>query len=225
MKNISNLLWGFVLIIIGIIFGLNSLEITSINLFFDGWWTLFIIVPCFINLFKEKDKTGDIICLIIGIAFFLGCQNMIRFEFIWKLIVPFILVSLGISLVFKDTITINLKEQIKRLNKANKNEYCSTFGVQNLDFSNEKFEGCSINSIFGVTKCDLRDANITEDVVINASAVFGGITIKIPSDFNVKISSTPIFGGVSDSRRKKNKNAKITIYIKATCLFGGIEIK
>ena len=44
MKNVSNLLWGFVLIVLGIIFGLNSLEITNINVFFDGWWTLFIIV-------------------------------------------------------------------------------------------------------------------------------------------------------------------------------------
>ena len=37
----------------GVIFGLNALEITDINIFFDGWWTLFIIVPCFIGLFKD----------------------------------------------------------------------------------------------------------------------------------------------------------------------------
>ena len=82
MKNISNLLWGVILIVLGIIFGLNSLEITNINVFFDGWWTLIIIVPCFINLFKEKDKTSDIICLVIGIALFLGCQNILNFDII-----------------------------------------------------------------------------------------------------------------------------------------------
>ena len=49
MNNYSNVLWGFVLIIIGIVFGLNALDITDINIFFDGWWTLFIIVPCFID--------------------------------------------------------------------------------------------------------------------------------------------------------------------------------
>ena len=53
MNKISNLLWGFVFIIVRVIFGLNALEITDINIFFDGWWTLFIIVPCFIGLFKD----------------------------------------------------------------------------------------------------------------------------------------------------------------------------
>ena len=53
MNKMSNLLWGFVFIIVGVIFGLNALETTYINIFFDGWWILFIIVPCFIGLFKD----------------------------------------------------------------------------------------------------------------------------------------------------------------------------
>ncbi len=28
---------------------------------FDGWWTLFIIVPCAIGLITDRDKTGSII--------------------------------------------------------------------------------------------------------------------------------------------------------------------
>ena len=59
MNKISNLLWGLVFVVLGVIFGLNALEITDINVFFDGWWTLFIIVPCFIGLFKDEDKTGN----------------------------------------------------------------------------------------------------------------------------------------------------------------------
>lgn len=53
----TNILWGLVFIILGVIFGLNALEITNINIFFSGWWTLFIIVPSFIDLFKKNDKT------------------------------------------------------------------------------------------------------------------------------------------------------------------------
>lgn len=43
---------GIVLIILGPIVGGNTLGITNINIFFDGWWTLFIIVPCFIAYLK-----------------------------------------------------------------------------------------------------------------------------------------------------------------------------
>ena len=58
MKKFGNVLWGIVLIIIGLIIGGNALGITDINIFFDGWWTMFIIIPCFIGLFKEEDKIG-----------------------------------------------------------------------------------------------------------------------------------------------------------------------
>ena len=82
-----------------------------------------------------------------------------------------------------------------------------------------------MSAVFGGVKCDLRKAKIKEDVVINASAIFGGITILVPEDMQVKISSTPIFGGVSDERKNKNDNSKVIIYINATSMFGGVEIK
>ena len=74
--------------------------IININMFFDGWWTLFIIVPTFIGLFKEKEKTGNLIGLIIGIALLLGCQKVLDFDIIWKLVLPVILVVVGISIIF-----------------------------------------------------------------------------------------------------------------------------
>lgn len=74
MKKIENTVIGLILIIIGVIIGLNAFHITNIDLFFDGWWTLFIIVPCFFGLFKDQDKTGNIIGLIVGIYLLLYCQ-------------------------------------------------------------------------------------------------------------------------------------------------------
>ena len=117
MNRVSNILWGFVLIIIGVIFGLNALNIADINIFFDGWWTLFIIVPCFIDLFKNKSKTGNIIGLIIGVALLLSCRGILDIGMIFKLIVPFILVCIGLSIIFKDSLNKKVKDKIKTLNK------------------------------------------------------------------------------------------------------------
>lgn len=61
MKKFGNILWGLVFIAIGTIWGLNALGITQINLFFEGWWTLIIIIPCFIGLFRESDKIGNLV--------------------------------------------------------------------------------------------------------------------------------------------------------------------
>ena len=225
MNKIGNLLWGLVFIVVGVIFGLNALDITDINVFFDGWWTLFIIVPCFIGLFKDEDKSGNLIGLVIGACLLLGCIDIVEFSLIWKLMVPAILVMIGLSFIFKDTLNSKVKKEIKKLNKTETKEYCSCFSGQTVDYNKEEFEGCSISAIFGGVKCDLKEAIINSDVVINANSIFGGITIYVPEDVNVKIGSTSIFGGVSDERKNKTKDAKYTIYINATSMFGGVEIK
>lgn len=227
MKSIGNILWGIVFVALGVIFGLNALEITHIDVFFDGWWTLFIIVPCFIDLFKDKDKTGNIIGLLIGVALLLCCQDLLEFDFVWKLAFPTILVIIGLSFIFKDTFNGKVKKEIKKLNKANseKQEYCATFSEQKLDFSDEEFKGCDLTAVFGGVRCDLRDSVIKDDVVINACSVFGGMDIFVPTDVNVKITSTSIFGGVSNKTRNSKKENKKTIYINASCIFGGVDIK
>ena len=225
MKKVSNVLWGIVFVILGVVVLLNSLEITNINIFFNGWWTLFIIVPCFIDLFKNQDKTGNIIGIIIGVLLLLGCNDIINFDILWKMIVPIILVGIGISLIFKDSLKKEIKDKINDLNKKNTGkEYCATFSGQNLSFQDEDFNGCELSSIFGGIKCDLRNAKIKKENIINCTAIFGGITIIIPKDVNVKVLSTSIFGGV-DGKNKYSSDAKNTIYINATCLFGGVEIK
>ena len=60
---------GIVLIFIGVIWGLNRTGVADINIFFDGWWTLFIIVPSAISLVNPKNngKVSSAICLVIGI--------------------------------------------------------------------------------------------------------------------------------------------------------------
>ena len=225
MYKVSNMLWGLVLIIIGVVLGLNALNITNIEIFFDGWWTLFIIIPCFIDLFKNQDRTGCIIGLVIGISLLLGCQDVVDFELLWKLLIPVILVIIGLSVIFKDAINGKVKKEIKKLNKGTQKEYSATFGGQTIDFSKEEFKGCDMNAVFGGIKCNLKDAIIKSDVVINVSAIFGGATIIVPEDVNVKISSIQIFGGVSDERKNKVKDAKHTIYVNATSMFGGVEVK
>ncbi|MDD6224634.1 MAG: LiaF-related protein [bacterium] len=225
MEKMSNTLWGLVLIIVGLIFGLNALDITNINVFFDGWWTLLIIVPCFIDLFRVGDKTGSIVGLIIGISLLLGCQDLLDFKLIWKLMIPFSLVAIGLSIILKDTFYSMMKKKNEKQNKKNSKEYTATFSSQNLDFSNETFEGCDLSAVFGGMNCNLKDASMQNDVVINISSIFGGITLYVPNDVNVKIASSSVFGGVSDHRKKKNKEADVTIYVNATCLFGGVEIK
>lgn len=222
----ENVLWGLGFIIVGILVLVNALGILEINVFFKGWWTLFIIVPCFVNIFKDNDKTASIIGTVFGILLLLAVRDVINFNLLWKILLPLVLIIIGLSLIFKDKVSDKVKDEIKKLNKNSKDEYTATFSGQDLNFDDEEFKGCELNAIFGGIKCDIKNAKLKDDVVINASSIFGGITLYVPKDVNVKVVSNSIFGGVSGNYNK-NKNDKKgkTIYVNATCLFGGVEIK
>ena len=78
MKKVSSILWGLVLVAAGVIFALNAFNITDIDVFFDGWWTLFIIIPCAIGLFTEREKIGNIIGIVVGVFLLLCCQDILN---------------------------------------------------------------------------------------------------------------------------------------------------
>lgn len=220
MKNCKNIILGIILIVVGVWFGLYATGVVKINLLFDGWWTLFIIIPNFLGLFDEDGRTGSLIGLFVGVLLLLSCQDVLNFDIVLKLIVPCVLIVTGLSFIFKGKIKTKNIENVKTVGGTN---YNATFSGQNLDFSKEEFTGTKLDAVFGGIKCDLRNAIINDDVVIEASAIFGGITILVPKDVNVKITSTSIFGGV-DGKSKMDKPGK-TIYVNATCLFGGVDVK
>lgn len=224
MEKFKKLLWGLFFITVGIVIGLNSLGFTHINIFFRGWWTLFIIVPCFIGLFDDDDKTGNLIGLVIGIVLLLGVNSVISFELIGKLIVPFILVAIGVSILFKESIKSNITEKVATARKNGLENITATFAGQKVKKDGEEFKGANLDSVFGGIDLDLRNAAIEKEAVIKASAIFGGINIFVPNDVTVKVKSTPIFGGVSNKVSQNKENTKV-IYIDAFCMFGGIEIK
>ena len=225
MKKASSVLWGIVLIAVGVIWALNELNFTNIDVFFDGWWTLFIIVPCGIGLFTEREKTGNMIGIAIGVFLLLCCQDILSFSLFWKLLIPAIIVIIGLKMIFTGLFGNQANEIMKRLKfeGTEPKVRCATFSECNLNYDGEVFDGAELTATFGGVKCDLRNAVIEKDCAIRVSAIFGGIDIWVPDDINVKVSSNSIFGGMSN-KTTVHKGAP-TIYVSGTCMFGGVEIK
>ena len=74
---------------------------------------------------------------------------------------------------------------------------------------------------------DLRRTSLAEgDTFLYVKAVFGGVEITAPDNWDIEIHSKGFVGGVSDSRVKnieKDHTKKLIIIAQST--FGGIEIK
>lgn len=229
MKNIKRILWGVAIAAIGVIIGINSFGVADINIFFDGWWTLFIIVPSFLGLFERDGRLVSLIFLLAGVALLLESQNILSWEVVSKLVVPVILVLVGLSIIFKDVFKDKAAAKIKEIKNQNPDfsdkEYSALFSGQNLSFDGQLFEGCKLSAVFGGIKCDLSRAVIEKDVVIEAEGIFGGVDIILPPEVSCVVSSNSIFGGVADKHKRSVDNGVPTVYVKGTAIFGGVDVK
>lgn len=229
MKNkISSILWGAIFIIAGIGFVGNAFNIWNFELFFNGWWTLFLIIPSIVSVFTNGPRPFSMSIFVIGILLLLSCQGIFDYSVIEKLIVPVIFIMIGVCIMGNAVgFKFNKEKKLDLVNGDESKDYTAAFGGQTIVYSeNEVFEGAVINAIFGGVDLDLRSCIINSDVVIDCTTIFGGADIYIPNDVNIKISSTPIFGGVSNKKRKSNYvEGAPTVYINAVCMFGGVDIK
>lgn len=205
-------LLGVLIILIGIIFLGNNLEIWNIDIFFKGWWTLFIIIPSIKGLLK-KEYISSLLGLSIGIILLLSSNGVIEWDIVGKIFIPIVIILIGLSFILKTKPVINDKEKDiyfgifsgteEKITKLNKNLTCI--------------------SIFGGIDLDLRNAKIEKDIKIECISIFGGIDLKLPNNVNIMSSGIPIFGGF-ENKNNSDKNIKHTVSIEYVCIFGGVDV-
>lgn len=226
MKKIKHIFWGILLVAVGVIWALNVCGVTDINLLFKGWWTLFIILPCAVGLFTERDKLGHLIGLAVGVILLLGTRDILPFDLLWKLLVPVAVILIGLRLIFKDIFRKKEKKWLRFDRKsAGARAFSAIFSGEDVNYNGIVFEGAELTAVFGGIDCDLRGAIIERDVAIEVNAVFGGVDILLPANVNLRISSTSVFGGTSNERGGAELEGVPTVFVNSTCVFGGVDVK
>ena len=222
MKKLTGIIIGAVLIACGVVYILDIFGIADINFSFDGWWALFIIVPCFSGLFTNKEKFGNLLGLTCGILLILAAQDVFDYEMVWKTVVPIIIILLGIKLIVKSTSSQKASTYTEKGQKEN----IAAFSSKTIDFADEEITVAKIGAVFGGAKCNLTDAKIKDGSQIDLFCAFGGADIIVPENVIVKVNTFCLFGGISDKRIIKDTNKdNVTLNINGFCLFGGADIK
>lgn len=99
-QSSSRPLLAFLLIVIGVGYLLKNLEIIpEFTIFFDGFWTLFIIIPAIINIISGKSRRAGFIWLFIGLALLSLCIDALRV--VRPLLIPVFLILIGFMLFTK----------------------------------------------------------------------------------------------------------------------------
>ncbi|MDH4197144.1 MAG: cell wall-active antibiotics response protein, partial [Candidatus Aminicenantes bacterium] len=91
----------------------------------------------------------------------------------------------------------------------------------------QDFRGGRAEAILGGLDLDLTGAGLAGgQATLELSAVLGGVDVRVPSDWQVILHATPVLGGIDDRTKSvPEAQRKGTLYVRATAVFGGIEIK
>lgn len=232
MRNkLSNFICGLIFVAIGIGIAGDVMLLWNFQLFFPGWWTMLIIIPCLLIIIRNGFTVGATTGLIIGALLLTSHYVNLDLDF-WRLILPTILIIIGLMIMFqgvfrkskKINYTVHVEGQTNSSGNSARRDYNAIFASNNIKVT-DHFTGASLNAIFGGIALDLRDAIINSDVEISATAVFGGIDIYVPSGVHVKVNNIPFLGGVNYKSQNRPDPTAYSIYLNSTTLLGGIDIK
>lgn len=231
-KTFFKVLFGLTLVAAGVLWLLTTLGVLTLDVNLQGWWALFVILPCLYQLFIDKDKLGSLLGIGIGVLLLLAARDdvqAVNWGNFWKLGLALIVITLGVKLVFGRTFCPKGQGScdVQTINRDGKNirsiEF--NFGKQQLNFDGERFEGADVKAAFGYLEMDLRKADIENGAFVNVDAGFGGILIRVPENVVVKTSVSCGFGGVSDNREVKPSDGDCVLFVTGKIGFAGVEIK
>lgn len=215
-----NMIVGIFVIIIGSLFLLRNFGIFPPEFLWEiiSWQTILIVIGTV--FYFNSNKSVGVTLIVVGALSWIPD--------IW----PVLIILFGLYIVVKNkTNFFNKSEPDSISAEYNPNQViCDTslFGGSKKSFQIDNFKGGNVTSIFGGSEIDLMDCTLANGTNrLDVFFLFGGSSLKIPSNWNVLLQITPIFGGFKDKRTIPHSqvfdNSK-TLIISGIVVFGGGEL-
>ena len=224
--EMSGLLGGLLILIVGLVFLLDNLNvIASVNIF--RFWPLILVALGLKHLFEARDRgaaVGAVLLTSVGVLFQLDRLHIIEVRF-WQLW-PLLLVAFGFQMLMR-----SLSGPPRPPAAATDAETATSFsssaflgGIKRRNCS-KAFRGGSVSVIMGGVELDLTKAEIEGNTAtIQISAMMGGVELRIPETWSVETRIVPLLGGVEDKTIPPRDSSKVLVLL-GSIVMGGVEIK
>ena len=241
--NPGRYLPALVLVAVGLIFLLSNMGLFHI---YNVWhyWPLILIVSGVVRMSSRDHhaKSSATVMLILGAIFLLSNMGLFYIHNVWHYW-PLALIGVGLFLFSKSWGGGNFGRNAGIPN-AGRDRWASApladsdswlqnwafFGGVSRLITSQNFLGGELFAVFGGVEIDLRRAQIANNgrpAVIEANAVFGGISIKVPDNWRIAVRGVGIFGGYQDEAMKirmADPQAPLLI-VSGYAAFGGVVIE
>ena len=240
----TNRLWGgLILLAIGIIFFLRNFGI-DIPDWIISWHTLLIAIGLYIGFKRNFRGAAWLIFVLVGGYFTIediGDFDFSRYYF------ALIFIALGLYLILKpkadplkkwnlkhqgeasaeNSFTLNPTEEILSADEGDVIDSVNVFGGAHQRIYSKNLKGGDVVAILGGCELNLSHADFKDTITLEVVAIFGGIKIIVPPNWEIKSEAAAIFGGIDDKRAVApfGEGPRKILVIKGLALFGGVDIK
>jgi len=224
----KTMLVGILIVSFGLLYMLRNMGMinhSTWHMIFS--WPMLLVVLGVVNLAERKFSWG-VLLLAVGVVFLADRYYDLPynlFTFFW----PIIIIMVGVSLIFSNSLSSLRFKRSKPDVVTEDGDYideAAIFGGSERVIYAQNFRGGKVVAIFGGTKLDLTQCQLAPgNNYLEMIAIFGGSTLIVPNDWNVKVESFNAFGGFADKRRNLNIDISKTLVIKGATVFGGGELK
>jgi predicted membrane protein len=106
----------------------------------------------------------------------------------------------------------------------------AVFGGVKRNITTKKFRSGRLTAIMGGIEIDFIDADIDgEEAILDATAILGGIEIRVPDNWHVSFEAVALLAGTSDERRRgPAPNPGVTpkhLIIRGAAVLAGVNVK
>jgi predicted membrane protein len=230
-EHLSNnrIIIGVILVLAGLFLVIRNTGIFSefIDQVIFSWPMLLVTIGLVITIGSSGSKTSGVIIMAVG-AFFL-IPIIFRETFhMYNMFWPSIFIIIGIIFIFTrrhgpGTVISSSETGDDYI------DFVHVFSGGERQIVSENFRGGKVSAVFGGSEIDLTKAKLAPGIsVLEIACVFGGTTIIVPDDWNVKIDVVPVLGGFGDSRKLnpgRMVDSSKQLIIKGAVVFGGGEVK
>jgi predicted membrane protein len=237
----GNSFWlGIIVVAVGALLLLDRLDFDLVPYWLISWKTLLIAIGVAVGLRKNFQGIGWIVLIIVGSFFLIEDIPGIDFE-VRRYVFPVIIITVGLVILSRSVLSKSAGEARKSWigGDEKKSDFLidyssgderiditSVFGGSNRRIFSKNFRGGQMTAIFGGSDLDLSQADIQGTVAVDVVAVFGGVKLIVPSNWEVKSNISAILGGVEDKRKDPSSfSPEKKLVLTGVCMFGGVEIK
>ena len=222
----SRIFWGLVLIVVGVLFLLDRMGRLDFGAIFSKYWPLILILAGVVHLFANnfRNASGGVVLIVIG-SFFMLAKLDILGKSAWHYVWPILFIVLGVWILFG--LSGRRPREAAFSAKENDLDAFAMFSGLERRIESQNFRGGKATAIMGGIDLDFTQARLAEGKAnIELTAIMGGIEIKAPRNWRVEVDGHPILGGIEQTHTfTPGAEAAPTLFIKATAILGGIDIK